>query len=46
LRNEKFPYKNPAVLRIKSAFAALLQQKIAQFASHGRRSPGRAPLVA
>jgi tetratricopeptide (TPR) repeat protein len=42
LRNEQFPYKNPAVLRIKSAFAVLLRSKITQSASHSsRRVPGR-----
>jgi tetratricopeptide (TPR) repeat protein len=37
LRNEQFPYKNPAVLQIKTAFAALLQNKIIQSASHSSR---------
>jgi hypothetical protein len=30
LHNEQFPYEIPSVLRIKSAFAALLQRKVTQ----------------
>jgi tetratricopeptide (TPR) repeat protein/glutathione synthase/RimK-type ligase-like ATP-grasp enzyme len=30
LRNHEFPYKNPAVLRIKAAFASMLRERAAQ----------------
>lgn len=43
LRNEKFPYKNPAVLRIKSAFARSCNKRLPNSPLPAGDHPGERP---